>query len=624
MSQFLVVLGGPSESPLRYDRGDLERVLSGWPGQQSTEEAPGAAMTMKMVAPDEQRRTDRQPLVDSSRQLAVVADCRLDNRTDLQRALGLESSTTNAEVLLRGYQCWGDDLPGRLRGDFSGVIWDWRNQRCLLFRDPLGIKPLFFKRDAAHLLVASDVELIGDLVGYGPVDAQKVVEHLLWRYASVERTFWETIQRLPGGHLLCGAPGALAQRRYWRPAISPVRTQPEAMEILAAQFKRSVERRMSGPEAIFAHLSGGLDSSSIVCAAAQIAQQRTLVPRITTVSQRFPGSPTDEEPFIRAVVEWTDVVGVEWDEPAPSLGDVQNPSLAGPGIDSHRTSGSAGDLDIVERSGGHILLAGTGGDQFGAAAQVADDMIERNPIEFFVQTLWPSSLTRPQRLLRARLMLRSMVPRVVRREVGVRRFQGNLPRWLQASQRRLAGDLLRKSYEDAEVDFPDAIRRGRWKDLNSGGLGMSLDVNHRAAARRGVEFRYPFLDQELVEAMLSIPTEFWPRPTMNARLHRRPLSGILPPIVAERRTKAEFAEQLARRLRQNQAMVQRLFDDGDWMSGPYVDRLEAQSLLRHTFAGTAQPGEALTWRGVWNIATLEAWLRRVSGYTHRSEGQTYG
>jgi asparagine synthase (glutamine-hydrolysing) len=627
MSQFLAIITGQPDSAPEISESDLGAALGDAPGTIEIDRCPGSLLAMKMVAPDGWRARDRQPSVDAVARLAVVGDCRLDNRTALRSALGLDSGAIDSQILLRGYERWGEGLPSHLHGDFAGIVWDWRNRKLLAFRDPLGVKPLFFKRTAAGLVVASDVELIGKVAGFGAaVDGHRIVEHLLWRYVSVDRTFWADTERLPGGHLLAGPPDSAARRRYWFPETrTPFPTEPEAMECLASVFKQSVERRLDGIGPVFVHLSGGLDSSSIVCAASEISRRAGGAPPVVrALSERFPGMSTDEGPFIRAVLDWTKIEAAEWNDQSAVLSDVERPSLVGPGMDTYRTSGSTGDSDIVAASGGHVLLSGQGGDQFGSAAEVVDDMIEREPVEFLSEALLPSYLSSAQRALRIRLMARALLPEAIRSGVRARRFRHRLPKWLRRQWHDLAANFVRSRADKSGTEFPDKIRRARWTDLTSATLGITLDLDQRAGARWGVEFRYPFLDRDLVMAMLSVPTEFWPRPETNARIHRRALSALLPPSVASRRTKAHFTEPFARRLLRNRELLRRLFHKGEWMSGPYVDRSEAQSLLHQALNGTPSSGEWMTWRSVWGIATLEAWLRRVSGYIPRGEELTHG
>jgi asparagine synthase (glutamine-hydrolysing) len=585
---------------------------------------PGAVLGMSLAAPDLWRRRDRQPFVDSDAMAVVVADCRLDNRPALRAALDLEAEATDGAILLRGYERWGADLPSRLTGDFAGVLWDWRNNRLVGFRDPLGIKPLFYGYFLDQLVVASDVDLILRTIRpeFLP-DDRFIIEHLLRQYTSTDRTFRENIRRLPGGHaLLVEAPSHSIVRRFWSPGAASARfsSQLEVSESLLDLFQKSVERRLDADGPVFAHLSGGLDSSAIVCVASEMYRaRRGGESPLRALSERFPGMSCDEGDFIAAVLDRAQVEGIAWDEGSPGFSDLDKTTDCGPGMGIYRTSGSTQDVEITARSGGHVLLSGQGGDQLGSSAEVVEDMIHQRPFRFALETVGESDLTMVQRQLRVRLMLRSLLPHGVRRIVGIRRYQRRLPQWLQPRCRDLAGQIAADLYRTSELRFPDAIRRARWRDLTSASLGMTLDLNHRGAATQGVEVRYPFLDQDLVTMILAVPAEFWPRPTANARLHRAALGHLLPEIVRDRRTKAVFTETIGRRMRKGTEHLRKLFHEGDWLSQPYVNRDEAQVLLDRGLS-KAPDGDWPVWRGIWGIATLEAWLRMILGYAHLREG----
>ncbi len=627
MSQFVAVVAFEGDSLSSSAPTDLAVALSEWPGKVVVEAPPGAALGISMASADQSRRNDRQPAVDTNAQLAVVADCRLDNRMALRSALGLEPHVTDAAILLRGYERWGTDLPSHLAGDFAGMLWDWRNKRAIAFRDPLGVKPLFYRYFGDRLIVASEVDLILKTAPPRVVlDDRLVVEHLLWQYSSVNRTFWADISRLPGGHSLVAARHDRAVRRYWFPARPQgnVSNQSEVAEFIATLFKQSVERRLDADGPVFAHLSGGLDSSSIVCVANQIRRRVGVdMPDLRALSERFPGMLCDEGPFIQAVLDWTGIEGISWVDHSTSFPDLDQPALSGPGIKTYRTTGNTEDIEIIAKAGGRVLLSGQGGDQLGSAAEVVDDMIDRAPWTFAFETLRQAGLTLAQRRLRTRLMLRSLVPLTVRRALGTRRYRRGLPRWLLPRHRDLASSLGRDLYRESDVEFPDRIRCARWKDLTSASLGTTLDLDHRGAALRGVEVRYPFLDQDLVSGVLAVPTDLWPRPSANARIHRRAMSGLLPPSLQNRRTKALFTQPMARRLKSESEALRRLFYQGEWLSEAYVDRDQAKGLVDQMLSAPTVEQDWEVVRGVWGIATLEAWLRTILRYSSPGEELSY-
>jgi hypothetical protein len=133
------------------------------------------------------------------------------------------------------------------------------------------------------------------------------------------------------------------------------------------------------------------------------------------------------------------------------------------------------------------------------------------------------------------------------------------------------------------------------------------------AIRNRVEMRFPFMDASLINFALSLPWDRWPPPWPFERLHRTALGDLLPVAVRQRRSKANAADVLANRVRVQLPVIDDLFNAGSWASTRYVDQRSAQSVLA-AFRSTPEVPFALTWP-VWAIATLEAWLRRLSRYT---------
>src|SRR3982750_4883546 len=93
-------------------------------------------------------RNERLPLTDSSSRFVITSDARLDNRDELLLQLGLpansQQSVTDSELILRAYEKWGQDCPGKLLGDFAFAIWDSVNQALFCARDVFGVKPFYY------------------------------------------------------------------------------------------------------------------------------------------------------------------------------------------------------------------------------------------------------------------------------------------------------------------------------------------------------------------------------------------------------------------------------------------------------------------------------------------------
>ena len=128
-----------------------------------------------------------------------------------------------------------------------------------------------------------------------------------------------------------------------------------------------------------------------------------------------------------------------------------------------------------------------------------------------------------------------------------------------------------------------------------------------------MEFRFPYLDRDLVQFVLRMPYRNWPHASTFARLHRAPLADLLPSEVSERFGKAEFTPALENRVRSATPLVESILHDGEWASGDYVDRRLAQRFWRSVSDGRLHV-TSLAWRQVWAVATLESWLRKILGY----------
>jgi asparagine synthase (glutamine-hydrolysing) len=142
---------------------------------------------------------------------------------------------------------------------------------------------------------------------------------------------------------------------------------------------------------------------------------------------------------------------------------------------------------------------------------------------------------------------------------------------------------------------------------------LQIEMSQLYGMRRCIEYRFPFMDWDLISFALAIPTSYWPPPWRGERLHRRPLRHLLPKPIVDRRSKAEFSPALANRVRRQLPAIRARFMSRSWNAGAYVDQRDARAALE-TFASSENPSFSETW-AVWGIAAVEAWLEKLSRYT---------
>src|SRR5881397_1794908 len=309
----------------------------------------------------------RHPATDTSGAVRLVWDGRLDNRDELEAG----ADESDEAVVLRGYARWGDELPARLLGDFALALWDAPRRRLLCARDRLGLKPFHYVWRQGVFRFASEAEpLLRALDGPEP-DDEMVLALLLreFRPGDEDRTLVRDVHRLPPGHALIVDGDGLRCFRYW--ALDPTRTltlgsDAEYVERVRAVFREAVAARLRTDWPVGALLSGGLDSSAIVCAAGRTWEERGEgSPPLQTFTLFADHPAGDEREPARVVTEATGLKGhaVRRLDADPLDGlDAEVDAAGGPIVDpSHHTM--AGCLDAIGAAGCRVVLSGEGGDQ---------------------------------------------------------------------------------------------------------------------------------------------------------------------------------------------------------------------------------------------------------------------
>src|SRR5712692_1226837 len=142
-------------------------------------------------------------------------------RAELEAAGHRFKTRSDTEVLVHGYEEWGDELTSRLRGMFAFAIWDRRKRRGLLVRDRLGIKPLYWTRARGDLLFASEIKALFAFPDVRrALDEARVPEYLALRYVPGPYTLFDGIERLQPGHALSFQNGELRIWQFWDVPVS--------------------------------------------------------------------------------------------------------------------------------------------------------------------------------------------------------------------------------------------------------------------------------------------------------------------------------------------------------------------------------------------------------------------
>ncbi|MGH9439056.1 MAG: asparagine synthase (glutamine-hydrolyzing), partial [Terriglobia bacterium] len=222
-------------------------------------------------------------------------------RAELQKKGYTFVSTSDTEVLLNAYIEWKERCLERLNGMWAFIILDKQSGECFCARDRFGVKPLYYHLTAERVVVASETSAIRASGLYDATPDMSTISRFLFldELDTTNDTFYSGVQALPPATYMKIAPDGVAQQTcYWQ--LPSERSSEVDLEEIRNIFLDSVRLRLRSDVPVGVLLSGGLDSTSIICAAArEIGGGRTLR-AYSYMSEEF-----DERPYIKATIEQT-------------------------------------------------------------------------------------------------------------------------------------------------------------------------------------------------------------------------------------------------------------------------------------------------------------------------------
>ncbi|MBU0877946.1 MAG: asparagine synthase (glutamine-hydrolyzing) [Alphaproteobacteria bacterium] len=248
----------------------------------------------------------QQPMSSADGQIQIVFNGEIFNHSDLREAeisRGTSfQSRSDTEVILRLYERFGTSCVDMLNGMFAIAIWDGRQQTLHLFRDRLGVKPLYWRFMDDEIVFASEIKAILAACPHAgdTVNESAIWDYLTYRFVPGPQTIWNGIAKLPPGHRLAIRAGQAPEvTRYWdipRPPVSTRQTATPLQRRFDELLVDATSIRMVADVPVGVMLSGGLDSSCVAAAAREAGF------KLKTYSVAFRDAPEiDERPYARAV-----------------------------------------------------------------------------------------------------------------------------------------------------------------------------------------------------------------------------------------------------------------------------------------------------------------------------------
>ncbi len=572
-------------------------------------------MTYRAFHTTYESRFEVQPLMSSEGHM-LTWDGRLDNRDDLMRELSFDRSeekiVTDLEIVLAAYLRWGQGSFVRLVGDFCLALWDANSRVLFLVRDVIGTRPLHYWIGADRIVWSTELMPLLDVANIQREVNEEYLAGFLTRYPDPGITPYKSVFTVKAQCLVAVKQnGSVQETSYWRlDTAREIRYQrdQEYEEQFLHEFCSGLKARLRSHRKVFAELSGGLDSSSIVCVGDRLiknGENSSLEP----ISYVYDESPTaDERKYIQHVEQYIGRTGYY-------VTESENPILVNldciPTFVPDGLVGFAeyyrGAQKIMDNNGARVLLTGEGGDQMLSSSDdpapgLSDLLVQGRLWSLHKQLqVFSGALKRSYLWL---LWQRTIIPTLPRSLQSVCSRQVNsIPPWFNA---QFVARARLKEHMQTNLDaYGFRLPSGRDQSAGFCSVVRHISSGYRRE-RLNVEIRYPYMHRPLVEFLQAIPFEQRVRPGETRSLMRRSFRTFLPEQIAKRRTKGNPHEAICRAVIRELPRLRTLFKDARVSAYGYVDPtalLEALELASH--------GVQINFVSLLRTISLELWLRTL-------------
>lgn len=503
------------------------------------------------------KSTGHQPMCTQGARYVITYNGEIYNYVELREELIREGFSffghSDTEVILAAYSLWGVDCLMRLNGMFAFVLVDRLAGKVFAARDRFGVKPLYMYRSSDGIAFASEIKQFSALPGWSPSAVWQPVHDFLSSGIAdhTSETMFSGVTQLRGGHFIFAPIECLreAQPTGWYDLAGQQRINvgsfEEAAIRFAALFSDAVRLRLRADVPVGTALSGGLDSSSIVCeVSAQLRAISKGVQKSFSICSEFPKF--DERHFVDVVTQAT---GVDAKHAYPNTDGLRE---ALPDIVWHQDEPFAGTSIFAEwevyklaRSHGvKVTLDGHGADEMLGGYHTffwtyLNDLLMRGRVDQWLKEVRAVSRTHGYGLgdiLRSQLV--TAVPtKWVRPVRNLLRGEGATSNILACSPRELSHqDDVRERLSPLR----NPVRSECVRQLTTTSVPVQLHWADRDSMAHSIESRFPFLDYRLVEFVLSCPPEYTVGGGTTKRILRAGLAHRLPREITERQDKMGF------------------------------------------------------------------------------------
>ncbi|WP_067570851.1 asparagine synthase (glutamine-hydrolyzing) [Nocardia acidivorans] len=514
------------------------------------------------------------------------------------------TSRGDTEVLLGLYERYGPAGVSRLRGQFAYALHDSETGETHLFRDRLGILPLYYYATETLFAFASEIKALYPVIERPAVDTASLHDFLAHRSVPAPYTFIEGVRKVPQGHhLVVRADGSIHTEAYWRLPrdadaldISPA----AAVELLDEALRASVRDALVADVPVGAYLSGGVDSS-LICAL--VAAERGGA-GLHTFSAGFGDERVDETHWARMAAK---IVGSTHHETVITANDFQENWAR---LSWHRDSPLSEPADVavyglarLAREQVKVVLSGEGSDElFGgypkygfARATRLGGVVPKGPLRLLEQRL-PANQARLTVALRA-----------LSEPSYAERMRGWFAPFTSLERDRLLGGPPARTVLDPYLNGRgDSLRRMLYADTHTWLADNLLERGDRMSMAASLELRPPFLDHRVAELAFRLPSSVKVRGGTTKWIVKELARHHLPVNLVDR-PKVGFKVPLDEWFRGHlREMAFDLLDGPSSFVGSHFDRGAVRRLLDGHTSGARDEQPR-----IWTLLSLEVWHREL-------------
>jgi asparagine synthase (glutamine-hydrolysing) len=528
---------------------------------------------------------------------------------------------SDTEVIVHAYESFGEDCFRYFKGMFAIAIWDEKRKHLVLARDRLGKKPLYYSFVNGTFLFASELKAMMVYPGFPrKVDSISLTKYLFFEFIPSPHTIFKDAKKLSAASYLVWDNKAIEVRQYWSPFKSQ-KCEYDLSEVEAALritelLTESVKQRLISDVPLGVFLSGGIDSSAITALA-----QKEVPGKIKTFSIGFEDPSFDESTYASLASRY---LGTEHHEQTMTPADLLDIVPGLPEIlDEPMADASILPTYLLSKfTRRHVTVAlgGDGGDELFAgyptylahrfATQYDRYLGMLHPAIKFLGNLLPVSDDNISFDFKVKKFLSGIgYPDGIRNSVWLGSFpflesQKVLSQEVlsQFSEERLAEDIYH--YEE-EYPFNDRITKVQYLDLKLYLQESILVKVDRASMACSLEVRAPFLDHELVEFVMGLPSKLKLKGSTSKYILKNAMKNRLPDDIIKRPKKG-FGVPIAKWVK---GPLKELFQDllsserikrGGFLNSEYVARLLQDHLL----------SKRDNRKQLWTLLVWELWVSR--------------